>query len=266
MVPKLRIFAGGVRLYRNWPTWLAYKLHRSRGAHEEIMVLRNGIRFATRFERNEPGTIDDIFIRGDYDAYKAAVPVNGTVIDIGANIGAFSVAVAVGVPGVRVFSYEPAPDTFMMLQKNIALNHLGDRAKAFNVAVAGENGERVLSEDPSNSGLASLVFGRDNGTIKSGLVSHTVKTTTLADIFHENNINRCDFLKMDCEGAEFEIIEKTPDAVIAKIGAIGMEYHGDPSPIERRLQNLGFAVSCRPAGPAVGILSASQGYSKIEKQ
>ena len=161
MIKKIGFIFAGIGTYKNWPSWLAYKVYHTRGEHEEIMVLRSGVRFATRFERNEPGTIDDIFVRGEYNAYKNTVHENGTVIDIGANIGAFSVAAAAHISGAKVFSYEPASDTFGMLKKNIELNHLGGRVKIFNLAVAGEQGDRVLSEDPSNSGLASLIFGRD---------------------------------------------------------------------------------------------------------
>jgi len=256
MIKKIRFIFAGIGTYKNWPSWLAYKLSRSRGEHEEIMVLRSGVKFATRFDRNEPGTIDDIFVRGEYDAYKTAVPENGIVIDIGANIGAFSVAAAIGVPTAKVWSYEPAPDTFGMLKKNIEINHLGNRVKIFNMAVAGEKGERVLSEDPSNSGLASLGFGRDGEGIRVGLVSHTVKTTTLADIFNENNISHCDFLKMDCEGAEFGIFEGASDSLFAKIGVIGMEYHGDPAPLVAKLVRAGFSVEGVVPGSKLGIITA----------
>jgi FkbM family methyltransferase len=257
MKKKLSLVFNAIRIYENWPIWLAFKLHLVRDSRERIIRLRNGLAFATRFDLNEPGTIDDIFILDEYGGYRHAFPEGGTAIDVGGNIGAFSIAAASQVRGANVFTFEPSPDTFTRLAKNVQLNKLEYSVHAFNLAVAGTAGERMLSEDVLNSGLASIVF-TENAAGDGERVSHLVKTTTLTDIFSDHKIERCDFLKMDCEGAEYEIFENTPDEVLKKIRALAMEYHGDPLPIEKRFHALGFEVRWFANGPAVGILSAWQ--------
>ena len=52
-----------------------------------------------------------------------------------------------------------------------------------------------------------------------------VNSTTLMKIFDKNNIKKCNFLKLDCEGAEYEIIEKLPSKYFEMIEKIVIEYH-----------------------------------------
>ena len=70
---------------------------------------------------------------------------------------------------------------------------------------------------------------------------------SLDDIFKSKKIKKCDFLKLDCEGSEYEIFERTSDGVLKRIDNMGMEIHffdkKDRIRFERlnnRLQNLGF--------------------------
>lgn len=53
----------------------------------------------------------------------------------------------------------------------------------------------------------------------------TVQCATLADIFAENHIDRCDLLKVDIEGAEFETLSAAPDDVLSKVQKIILEWH-----------------------------------------
>ena len=52
-----------------------------------------------------------------------------------------------------------------------------------------------------------------------------VNSTSLMKIFDENNIEKCNFLKLDCEGAEYEIIEKLPLKYFKMIEKMVIEYH-----------------------------------------
>ena len=59
--------------------------------------------------------------------------------DVGANVGAFTV-LAAGVAGARAVSFEPSPDTYAMLRRNVGVNHLDERVRAVNAAVGGKSG------------------------------------------------------------------------------------------------------------------------------
>jgi len=52
-----------------------------------------------------------------------------------------------------------------------------------------------------------------------------IQCVTLDDVFKKNKIDKCDLLKMDCEGAEFEIIYNASSECLDKIEEIRMEYH-----------------------------------------
>jgi FkbM family methyltransferase len=55
-----------------------------------------------------------------------------------------------------------------------------------------------------------------------------VECVTLKQALKENNIDHVDYLKMDCEGVEWEILETIDEETRSKIRIIGMEYHLKP--------------------------------------
>lgn len=66
-----------------------------------------------------------------------------------------------------------------------------------------------------------------------------------------NTLSSVDFLKMDCEGAEYEIIKKTPKNILSKIKFIALEYHlkeqyaclpNSPLELIKKLEEAGFSV------------------------
>jgi hypothetical protein len=94
------------------------------------------------------------------------------------------------------------------------------------------------------------------GTIK-------VEAISLNDLFAANAITRCDFLKLDCEGGEYEILFHASDETLAKIRHICLEYHNHLTPysdvdLGRYLQNKGFQVTTtpNPAHDYLGFLYA----------
>lgn len=68
-----------------------------------------------------------------------------------------------------------------------------------------------------------------------GLKSIRVPCLTLADVFHKENIDAVDFLKVDCEGSEEEIFYNTPEEILSKISSITVEWHDN-------LSKFGFAA------------------------
>lgn len=139
------------------------------------------------------------------------------VVDIGAQIGCFSVFAA--KKGARVLAFEPDPWNYRMLKKNIALGDFSRSITPFNDAVWSKRGPLTLYDSCSpNLGAHSAVFARDED------VRTVVTAVTLDDIFRQHDLTRIDFLKMDCEGAEFEILRASSN--LDKIGELRMECHG----------------------------------------
>lgn len=100
---------------------------------------------------------------------------------------------------------------------NIKLNN-SKNVFPFNLAVGGKSGERNLFINPASSGMHSLVFEGGSGKEIS------VDCISLEEIFRNNKIGKCDFLKIDCEGAEYEILYETPINILKRVDKIALEF------------------------------------------
>lgn len=191
---------------RPWPQFLlTYMRLRDLPGRYQI----RGLRFDAH--PIDVSTLAVIFIKEDY-----GVDVPGkTVVDIGANIGAFAL-LAAGSPEASVYAYEPVSATYDQLMANIRLNDLEGRVQGFNMAVTGGREDRVITISEHGSPF-STVYGDGSG------ITEPVKCIGLDDVFKDNEILRCDVLKLDCEGAEFEILYASQ--LLSRVDHIWMEYH-----------------------------------------
>jgi FkbM family methyltransferase len=131
---------------------------------------------------------------------RRSVNPGATVVDVGANIGVYSIesALAVG-PNGRVISIEAAPGHVQKLRENIQLNRMTN-VVVVEAALGAAPGEGRLSlPDGDNLGMFTL------GSV-SGSQSHLVAVRTLDDILDELGVDRVDFVKMDIEGSEYHAL------------------------------------------------------------
>lgn len=196
----------------------------------------------------------EIWWRDEYRIRSTPVPEGATVIDIGANVGMFALRVALAARPRRVLCYEPFPESFALLCRNAARNSEVP-IMPFRLAVAGSSGSRTLYVDPSAA--CNGFFGG------AGRPAITVDCVTLAELFERQRIDRCDLLKLDCEGAEFEILLNAPGPVLSRIGPMVLEYHeGLTSHLSGELVELlrgaGFSVRREASGQRGGYLFASR--------
>jgi FkbM family methyltransferase len=173
--------------------------------------------------------------------YRAA-----TVVDIGAHHGFFTLFAARNLAAdARIVSVEPARDNLRVLRANVALNGLGSMIHVVEAAVAGEDGEAFLFADaPENRSI--LPAGRAAGEAANG---ERVATLSLESLFRREGLARVDFLKMDCEGAEYDALRAAPDAVLAAIRCISLEFHDLKRPeatgweLAAHLRSKGFTIA-----------------------
>lgn len=192
-------------------------------------------------------TFKEVFMDEVYMvALQREVPKGGTVIDIGANAGFFSLFAASRFDHPRIFCYEPIPVNFRQLEKNRRLNAQCE-IHPHQSAVAGKPGEITLTFDPNDSFTTSASMTREQEGEKI-----RVKCVTLENIFETYELERCDFLKMDCEGAEYDIFYNCPANLLARIDQIAMEVHSGPEPrhnmesMEQFFRHHGFRTLRRP--------------------
>ena len=123
-------------------------------------------------------------------------------IDIGANIGAYSLFVAGrSGPSAKILAVEPQPHIFDRLTHNIRLNAFA-AVKAIACAITDKPGEVTLFLDARNSGESSVKIVSANGA--GGI---RVEAKTLLGLVREEGIARIDAVKLDVEGAEDLILE-----------------------------------------------------------
>ena len=169
----------------------------------------------------------------------------GTVIDIGAHIGTFSVPLRVCHQDIRVFAFEPDPLNFGSLQRNIAANtSCAGAVVPSQVAVYSHPGELSFAVgDTSTTGVVNDA-GVSDGAAENAAI--TVEAVTLEQIFESNGIESCSLLKMDCVGSEYEICEKASDDTLARIERMVMEIHPmngrRPTDLMELLERRGFVV------------------------
>jgi len=206
----IRKFLQMVKIVHNWPRTLLDHLGVMKGNY--ICRLRNGCRFNVRGNSDDRHVIFEIFIEM---SYPMEIKYGSVIVDIGAHIGCFTIHAARSA--VKVFSYEPFPGNFNVLISNLKLNHISN-VNAFSVAVSGKRGTHNLfiPDNKSYSGRYSLYPNHGARGIE-------IKGITLEDVFVENNIHRIDLLKLDCEGAGYEILYNANAQTLSKIQAIMVE-------------------------------------------
>jgi FkbM family methyltransferase len=126
------------------------------------------------------------------------VPAGGYCLDVGANVGAIALALADRVgPTGRVYAFEPGPFLFERLVRNVRRNPgLGDVLTPVNLGVSDRPGELFWNEDPTNRGNASMY--ESTGT--------RVRVVPLDEFFAAHPLPRLDFVKIDVEGMEYEVL------------------------------------------------------------
>ncbi|MGD9763005.1 MAG: FkbM family methyltransferase [Candidatus Binatia bacterium] len=237
------------RYARGVSNWLAVGASALRGTELTRLRLRNGLEI-----EGAPGALvvplyKEIFYKDAYRLRADPLSPGATVVDIGANIGMFALYAAVEQRAARVYAFEPFPGSLALLERNAARNRL-PAIVPVPLAVAGCAGSRPLHVQ-GRHGVHSL-FGTGGDGAQQWL---TVECVTLADAFARCAIERCDFLKLDCEGAEYEILLAAPPHVYARIDRIALEYHDwitdhHHDELVRRFESEGFAVTTRDHAPS----------------
>lgn len=190
---------------------------------------------------SELTTVWRVFYANEYQ-----VPADTkTIVDAGANIGAFALYQAVRMPDAQIVAVEPFPGTFARLVQTIEQNHLGSRVRAIQAALTDHTGTACFDAAPATYSYArQIVEPRVENAVQ-------VRASTLGDILDEVGWSEVDYLKMDIEGAEYGALGGVPNEMLRRCRAIGVEYH-DSSRVEvlwRKMAEAGFErVSLRPDG------------------
>ena len=243
--------------FRNWrEVWSAYR----KRAPLPTFRLRGGLTI-----EHEPGDkpivlfreifLDHCYTRGGF--YRPRV--YDVVLDIGANIGMFTLWLQSQARGIHVHCYEPARETRERLKRNLAANHVERFGRVHPVAVTNVC-SMVSLKRAESSGETSLF---PHATTLHG-ADELVSTITLAEAVALTGAASIDFLKIDVEGSEIEIVEGADAETWGKIERVAIEYHDLVRPgcrerVTRVLERQGFrSIETIPVPglPALGLIRA----------
>jgi FkbM family methyltransferase len=235
------------RKYKNWGEVILSTVKRQEPSK---VILKNGL--SIEAEMSLRFMVREIFIDRVYNPTYLPINKDDIVVDIGANNGLFTLFAA-SLTYNKVYAFEPAPRNFEVLQRNIATNKLL-HVTAYCSAVSDKVGSATLHLNPADvhqNLLSECIIPAKIAEYKTRtnlhyLIAHAedaehsviVPTTTVQDIIESNHLERIDFLKLDCEGAEGPILQSASRAYLQKVGKVALEFHDHLSEINHQtIQN-----------------------------
>ena len=211
------------KILRHFTGWLPVFFSISRNSDSKqrtIQLRKSNLQFIVR-SAMDIWSIKETFLDEFYTNYGVPIQDGWTVVDIGAGIGDFSIYAAYGHPDAKIYAFDPFPGSHELLIRNLKLNSIENVTplqRAFwhsdsELSLEGTFGEPLQISSRSTP---------SEGEPGSGKLVHAVALGTILDRF---GIEKVDLIKLDCEGAEYDILLEAPTAVFGKIERITMEYH-----------------------------------------
>lgn len=181
--------------------------------------------------------VKDNLVLGEYERFGIELDgLRGVVVDAGAHVGIFSLLASAHVE--TVLAFEAHPENFALLSENVARNG-SHNVEPRNCALWLERGEVEFVEGEETSS-GSIVGGQGR--------TFAVEAETLDSIVAASG--PVDLLKLDIEGAEFDVLDHASDATLRQISAVVAELHLEGraqrlAPTLDRLRRSGFTVTLR---------------------
>ena len=202
------------------PFSLMYFYIRMKKPAKDYYTLRNGMKIYLSSNPHDSVTVAVIFGKNEY----GKIPEHGTIIDIGANIGVFSLY-AINNSAKQVYSFEPNPEAYQVLKRNIETNNLENNVRVFNLAVSDK--DNVSMYIPAQS---SPYNSSSNEPEPKQVECKTISLDTLID---DQDIDIIDLIKIDCEGCEYKVLYFLSKSTLNKVKHIRLEHH-----VSRRKEEL----------------------------
>lgn len=189
--------------------------------HDRRLTLRTklGPSLMVRAASTDLAEVAVIFSDSEYPQRFFPKKKGCTIVDLGANIGAFSIYSASILKKFkpRIIAVEPSSENFQLLTSNISANRLGKLIKPLQVAITNRNGTAIL--DTSGAKDAFKISS------KRTLSHEVIKSRTLVNLCRSAKISKINLLKVDIEGSEFEVIGSSINTLRKKVESIIVEIH-----------------------------------------
>jgi FkbM family methyltransferase len=212
-------------------------------------------------DRNDADTeyiFNEVFNSRIYQFDRMRLPARPTIMDVGANIGLYSIWAHRHYGPRAILCYEASPRTFACLQDNVArlIEPAITEVHPRNRAVAARSGETlVLNQSTRVSGISTLLAPSQVSWVGQAvavdeLETHTVVTSTVSAEIDAHRLATVDILKIDVEGYFIEVLNGIAPADFAKIRnmVIEVDYLPEtsikPDDVESMLRAMGYQTDC----------------------
>ena len=224
---KVRILVKSMNILKNWYLYPIVYFNLTGKSHV-IFETRSGLKLKIRVKSTDLMALTNVWLIQDYipklpfffpdaDSMDTWFKNDDIVIDVGAHIGLFALFASQYCKNGQIYCFEPVGENYKLLLDNIKLNHLTS-ITPFNSAVSDKSSKvKIFLHDDESS--HSVYTANPNSN------SVEVSSVTLNDFFKKTKIKKCDFLKLDCEGAEYDIIDSITSENFGVIEKIVMECH-----------------------------------------
>lgn len=240
---------------------------------DDILSLPNGLAVRYQSRADVDYFYRSIFLERSYAKHGLHIKAGDTVMDIGANIGMFSMFAALEAPDVKLFSVEPVPTLFKMLEFNLA--DVCEDVTLLNVGVSDRPGVATITFYPNSPGMSSFAPDRmDEEAILTALLQNDYKANknsviseilfrssefmdsrfeekryecsviSVSEIIAQYNIDKIDFLKIDVQKYEMRVLGGIDIRHWPLIRQIAIEVHdknGAMNEICLLLESKGYA-------------------------
>lgn len=247
----------------------------------DIVLTMDGVKLAFDFSQTFCRAEGILSLGGnpeqeDFDYISSLIKPGDVILDIGANVGLVSISLLKAQPEVgKIYAFEPLPDTFAKMKHNIELNGRLEKIHPVNVGMSDKMGEVVFFL-PGAAEAASMqpnmdefymqesVDGQYTGVKKMDKVK--CKVTTLDEYVAENNIDRINFIKIDVEGNEKNVLAGGADVLkkhhpivyceMLRKHAARFGYH--PNEIIEDMRKLGYSCYTLYNGELIPFLEMTE--------
>ncbi|MFP4293072.1 MAG: FkbM family methyltransferase [Cyclobacteriaceae bacterium] len=216
---KVERYRNLVQHVSNWPSYLLFKM----------LGNQPNFRFQLRdsFEVSVSRKMLPSFKESFFDnIYLRALPEqflqkkNPIIVDVGANAGFFSLNMFYHFPKAKILAFEPVPYNFNIL-KDYQQTYPDFNFHIFQEAVSGEDTtlKLNLSKLDGYTTMASIFESESRG------YQIEVPARSLETVLNRQKLAHIDLLKLDCEGAEYQILYHASDDVLSRISNMSIETH-----------------------------------------
>lgn len=191
-----------------------------RAQHIVLNMEFNGADLSLRIDDSDIRVFKQIFVDNEYDSLNLPETAK-TIIDLGANIGLSALFFIKKFPTSHIVAVEPDAVNFSIMEKN--LEKFSKSISFLQAAIWPTDGEvSLVEEDDDHASLGAWGYRTKASNGNSGF---SVKAVTIPTIMKQYGMDFVDILKVDIEGAEYELFEKNYEDWIDKVGLIIIETH-----------------------------------------